>query len=487
MTTSESTTSGHSQPSGVSAETDPVFPPGFLWGAATAAYQIEGSASVDGRGPSIWDTFSHTPGKVLGGDTGDVAADHYRRYRDDVALMAGLGLKAYRFSISWSRVQPDGQGPANQAGLDFYRRLADELLEHGIRPWPTLYHWDLPQALEDAGGWLNRDTALRFADYAALMCQALGDRLDSWTTLNEPWCSAFLGYASGEHAPGLQDPAGSIRAAHHLLLGHGLAVRALRAAGAREVGVTVNLYPVDPASSSEADTDAARRIDGLQNRIFLDPLLLGRYPDDVLADLASVSDFGHVRDGDLTAISAPLDLLGVNYYSRHVVAAPDGQAAPGGHSPRGGGASPYPGSDGVRFLSREYPVTAMGWEIDAPGLAETLVRLHREYPVPSLYVTENGAAFHDPLPVGDEVADPERVSYIDAHLRACHQAIESGVPLRGYFVWSLMDNFEWAWGYSRRFGVVYVDYPTQRRVPKQSASWYAGVIRRNGLPGEPPG
>jgi len=489
VTTSESTTSDvpHRSGGSAAAEADVAFPSGFLWGAATAAYQIEGSTSADGRGSSIWDTFSHTPGKILGGDTGDTAADHFRRYRDDVALMARLGLKAYRFSISWCRVQPDGRGPANQAGLDFYRRLVDELLAHGIRPWPTLYHWDLPQALEDAGGWPTRDTALRFADYAALTCQALGDRMDSWTTLNEPWCSAFLGYASGEHAPGRRDPAASVRAAHHLMLGHGLAVRALRDAGAREVGVTVNLYPVDPASSSEADTDAARRIDGLQNRLFLDPLLLGRYPDDVLADLASVSDFGHIRDGDLPLIATPLDLLGVNYYSRHVVAAPDGRAAPGGHSPRGGGASPYPGSDGVRFLPRGYPVTAMGWEIDAPGLAEVLGRLHRDYPVPPLYVTENGAAFHDPAPSDGVVADPQRVAYVDAHLRACHEAIAAGVPLRGYFLWSLMDNFEWAWGYSRRFGMVYVDYATQRRVPKQSAHWYADVIRRNGLPASPPG
>ncbi|MGH3735732.1 MAG: GH1 family beta-glucosidase [Micromonosporaceae bacterium] len=458
-----------------------AFPPGFLWGAATAAYQIEGAATMDGRAPSIWDTFSRTPGKVLDGATGDIAVDHYQRYREDVALMAELGLTAYRFSVSWSRVQPDGRGAANQTGLDFYRRLVDQLLEYGIRPWPTLYHWDLPQALEDAGGWPSRETALRFADYAALMYDALGDRLDSWTTLNEPWCSAFLGYASGEHAPGRQEPAASVPAAHHQLLGHGLAAQALRSAGAREVGITVNLYPVDPASDTVADADAARRIDGLQNRLFLDPLLRGVYPPDVIADLVPVTDFGFVHDGDLGVISAPLDLLGVNYYSRHVVAAPDGEAVPAGHSPLGGGASPYPGSEGVRFVSRGYPVTAMGWEIDAPGLAETLVRLHREYPVPPMYVTENGAAFDDPAPVNGQVPDPARVAYLDAHLRACAEAIDAGVPLRGYFVWSLMDNFEWAWGYTRRFGVVHVDYATQRRTPKQSGRWYADVIRRNGL------
>jgi beta-glucosidase len=465
---------------------DLSFPPGFLWGASTAAYQVEGAAGEDGRAASIWDTFSHTPGRVAGGDTGDVAADHYHRYREDVRLMAELGLSAYRFSVSWPRVQPDGRGPLNPAGLDFYRRLVDELLAHGITPWLTLYHWDLPQSLEDAGGWPARDTAARFAEYARSVHAELGDRVRHWTTLNEPWCSAFLGYASGEHAPGRTEPAAAVRAAHHLLLGHGLAVQALRSADASaQIGITLNLYPVTPASSAPADQDAARRIDGLANRLFLEPVRLGRYPDDVLRDLAAMSDFAHVRDGDLAIIAAPLTMLGVNYYSRHVVAASG--AAPGADAGTGGGEayrrapSGWPGSERVRFVTRGVATTAMGWEIDAPGLTEVLQRVERDYPGLPLYVTENGAAFDDRPDIDGAVDDPDRVAYLDAHLRACHRAIAGGVPLRGYFVWSLLDNFEWAWGYGKRFGVVYVDYPTQRRVPKSSAYWYRDTARRNGL------
>jgi beta-glucosidase len=468
---------------GAPAPEDLRFPAGFVWGASTAAYQIEGAATEEGRTPSIWDTFSHTPGRVVGGDTGDVAVDHYHRYRDDVALMARLGLQSYRFSVSWPRVQPDGRGPANPAGLDFYRRLVDELLDHGVQPWITLYHWDLPQALEDAGGWPVRDTAARFAEYAGLVHEALGDRVTCWTTLNEPWCSAFLGYGSGEHAPGRQEPAAALRAAHHLLLGHGLAVQALRArGGSAEIGITLNLYAVSPAGTGAADADAARRIDGLANRFFLDPVLLGRYPADVVEDTRVITDFGHVRDGDLAVVSQRVDLLGINYYSRHVVAAPEPSAArqpyrPDAHRP----ASCWPGSEDVRFVLRGVPRTAMDWEIDAPGLVETLRRLHTEYPSLPLYITENGAAFDDVPAADGAVPDLDRVDYLAQHLGACHQAIAAGVPLRGYFVWSLLDNFEWAWGYSRRFGLIYVDYPTQRRVPKASGLWYAEVIRRNGL------
>ncbi|WFE27588.1 GH1 family beta-glucosidase [Solwaraspora sp. WMMD791] len=450
-----------------------LFPPGFLWGAATAAYQIEGAATVDGRTPSIWDTFSHTPGKVLGGDSGDVACDHYHRYRDDVGLMAELGLKSYRFSVSWPRVQPGGSGAANQAGMDFYRRLVDELLGQGIEPWLTLYHWDLPQPLEDAGGWPARDTAARFADYAELVHAALGDRVRYWTTLNEPWCSAFLGYGSGVHAPGVTDGAASVRAAHHLMLGHGLAVQAMRAARPdHEFGVTLNLYAVSPQSDSAADADAARRIDGLANRIFLDPVLRGEYPADVVADLQPLTDMAHVRDGDLDVISTPLNVLGINYYTRHVVAAPVPETAP---EP-----SCWPGSEQVRFVDRGLPVTDMGWEVDAPGLVEVLRRVHAEYPEVPIYITENGSAYVDEV-VNDKVDDPDRLAYFDAHLRACHEAISAGVPVRGYFAWSLMDNFEWAWGYSKRFGMIHVDYDTQLRIPKSSARWYADVIRRNGL------
>ncbi|GHJ55754.1 beta-glucosidase [Nonomuraea sp. TT08I-71] len=454
------------------------FPPGFLWGAATAAYQIEGAATEGGRTPSIWDTFSHTEGRTVAGHTGDVACDHYHRMPDDVRLMADLGLKSYRFSVSWPRVQPGGAGAVNSEGMDFYRRLVDELLGHGIEPWLTLYHWDLPQPLEDAGGWPARDTAGRFADYAQLVADALGDRVKYFTTFNEPWCSAFLGYGSGVHAPGRSDGADAVRAGHHLMLGHGLAVQALRAARPEaQLGITVNLYPVTPATDSPEDADAARRIDGLANRFFLDPVLRGAYPADLTADLRKVTDFGHVRDGDLAVISTPLDMVGVNYYSRHVVAAPvEGvEREAYWRSP-----SCWPGSEDVRFVTRGVPVTDMDWEIDAPGLVETLERVHRDYTDLPLYVTENGSAFVDAV-VDGRVDDPDRLAYFDAHLRAAHAAISAGVPLKGYFAWSLMDNFEWAWGYTKRFGMVYVDYDSQVRIPKSSARWYADVIRRNGL------
>jgi beta-glucosidase len=457
------------------------LPADFLLGVATAAYQIEGAAAEDGRGPSIWDTFAHTPGKVRGGDTGDVACDHYHRYREDVRLMADLGVRAYRFSVSWPRVQPGGRGPGNQAGLDFYRRLVDELLDHGILPWLTLYHWDLPQPLEDAGGWPARDTAGRFAEYAQLVHAALGDRVRHWTTLNEPWCSAFLGYGSGNHAPGRQDPAGAVRAAHHLMLGHGLAVQALRAADPDvEAGVTLNLYAVSPQSDSPGDADAARRIDGLANRFFLDPVLLGRYPADVVNDLREVTDFGHVRDGDLAVVATPLSMLGINYYSRYVVAEAEQEAtaAPAQTSQYWRKPTDWPGSEQVRFVRRGLPVTAMDWEIDAPGLVEVLCRVATEYPRLPLYVTENGAAFADQPGPDGAVDDPDRVAYLSEHVAACRRAIQMGVPLQGYFAWSLLDNFEWAWGYSRRFGLVYVDYATQQRIPKSSAYWFRDANRR---------
>jgi beta-glucosidase len=460
------------------APADLVFPTNFLWGAATAAYQVEGAVAEDGRTASIWDTYSRTPGRVRDGDTGDIACDHYHRYRDDVALMARLGLDSYRFSVSWSRIQPGGRGPLNPAGVDFYRRLLDELAEHNILPWLTLYHWDLPQELEDAGGWPERDTAYRFAEYAGLVHEALGDRVRHWTTLNEPWCSAFLGYGSGEHAPGRCEPAASVRAAHHLMLGHGLAVQAIRAGSSpATVGVTLNLYAVSPATDSEADLDAARRVDGMANRIFLDPVLRGRYPLDVVEDLREVSDFGHVREGDLATVSSTLDMLGINYYTRYVVCGPDPDAEPGWRA----NPSAWPGSGDVRFTNRGLPVTAMNWEIDAPGLVEVLRRVNRDYTDLPIYVTENGAAFDDVPDAEGNVDDPGRVDYFAQHLRACHEAITEGVPLRGYFAWSLMDNFEWGFGYSKRFGMVYVDYPTQRRTPKTSAGWYAQVSRRNGL------
>jgi beta-glucosidase len=458
-------------------DTGVTFPTSFRWGAATAAYQIEGAVAEDGRTPSIWDTFSHTAGKVVGGDNGDAACDHYHRMPSDVGLMARLGLRSYRFSVSWSRLQAGGRGRLNPAGLDFYRRLLDELGARGIEPWLTLYHWDLPQELEDAGGWPNRDTAYRFADFADLVHGALGDQVTHWTTMNEPWCSAFLGYGDGHHAPGRTDRHDALAAAHHLMLGHGLAIEAMRAQQRPgvQLGVTLNLYAVSPATGSAPDAEAARRIDGLMNRWFLDPILRGGYPEDVRADLRTVDDFGFIADGDARVIAAPIDFLGVNYYTRHVVAAPAGGewSLP---TP-----SSWPGSEAVRFLDRGFPVTEMNWEIDPDGLTEVLTRVHRDYTDLPLYVTENGAACDDRIEADGTVRDPDRISYVDAHLRACHRAVQAGVPLRGYFAWSLMDNFEWAWGYGKRFGMIYVDYPTQRRITKASASWYADVIARNGL------
>ncbi|WP_433501556.1 GH1 family beta-glucosidase [Sphaerimonospora sp. CA-214678] len=460
-----------------------MFPTGFVWGAATSAYQIEGSISADGRGTSIWDTFCRQDGRIVGGDHAEVAIDHYNRYAEDVRLMADLGLTAYRFSVSWPRIQPLGSGAHNTKGLDFYKRLVDELLSYGIDPWLTLYHWDLPQALEDAGGWPARDTSKRFADFAALVHAELGDRVRNWSTVNEPWCAAFLGYASGEHAPGRREPAAAIRAAHHLNLAHGLAARAMRAQNAdSQIGGCVNLYAISPATGSEGDADAARRIDGLQNRFFLDALLKGEYPEDVLKDLGAVTDLGFIEDGDLATIAAPLDMLLINYYSRFTVSGAPGGAQSASAAPTDSG-SPWVGSEHVGFVNGGRPVTGMGWEIDGSGLREVLDRLVADYPRLPLYISENGAAFDDVVAEDGTVHDPERAAYIDTHLRVCHDAIEAGIPLRGYFAWSLMDNFEWAWGYGKRFGLVYVDYETQIRTMKSSALWYADAIRHGGLLG----
>ncbi len=451
------------------------FPDGFAWGTATASYQIEGAVTEDGRAPSIWDTFSHTPGKVDNGDTGDVADDHYHRYREDVELMAGLGVGWYRFSLAWPRLLPEGRGALNEAGLDFYSRLIDALQEKGIRPWVTLYHWDLPQVLQDRGGWPERDTAERFAEYAARVHGRLHDRVKHWTTFNEPWVSAFIGHATGRHAPGLQDPEAALRAAHHLMLGHGLAIEAMRAQGGSDeaFGVTFNLSPTDPASDDPADVDAARRADGLTNRIFLDPMLRGRYPDDVLEDVRHVTDGAHLRAGDEQRIGVPLDFFGVNYYFRTVVRA-------------GGGSrdalSQWVGNGDIEPVSRGLPRTEMGWEIDADGLYALLTRLSRDYPGVPIYVTENGAAFPDEKGPDGAVHDPDRIAYLDGHFRAAHRAIADGADVRGYFVWSLMDNFEWSFGFSKRFGLIHVDYETLERTPKDSARWYAQVTRANGLP-----
>ncbi|AEW92440.1 MULTISPECIES: GH1 family beta-glucosidase [Streptomycetaceae] len=461
------------------------FPTGFLWGTATSAYQIEGAVREDGRTPSIWDTFSHRPATVTGGDTGDEAVDHYHHRAEDVALMAGLGVGAYRFSVSWPRVQPTGRGPAVQRGLDFYRALVDDLLAHGIQPALTLYHWDLPQELEDAGGWPHRDTAYRFAEYAALVGAALGDRVPLWSTLNEPWCSAFLGYGSGVHAPGRTEPAAALAAAHHLNLAHGLAVSALRAVLPGHAGVSVCLNPhlVRAASNDPADLDAARRIDALGTRVFTGPMLHGRYPADLVEDTASVTDWSFVRDGDERAVHQPLDALGVNYYTPTLVAAaPDGRPAQRADGHGSTTHSPWPGADRVDFRRPDGERTAMGWAIDASGLYDLLMRLSADHPGLPLLITENGAAFDDQPDASGMVHDPDRIRYIHDHLAAAHRAISDGAPVRGYFVWSLLDNFEWSHGYGKRFGLVRVDRATQVRTPKSSARWYAEVARTGELP-----
>jgi beta-glucosidase len=437
------------------------FPAGFAWGTATASYQIEGAVDEGGRSKSIWDTFSHTPGKVDNGDTGDVADDHYHRYAEDIGHMADLGVGWYRFSLAWPRLQPDGRGGLNDQGLDFYARLIEGLLEKDITPWVTLYHWDLPQVLEDEGGWPNRDTALRFQEYASAVFFRLQDRVKHWTTLNEPWCSSILGYSMGAHAPGRTDPGDSIKALHHLLLGHGLAVEAMRDQNPElDYGITLNLSPTDAASEAPEDVDAARRADGIANRLFLDPLLKGSYPD----DLALPSD--HVKDGDLEHISTDLDFLGVNYYFRTVVRSAEPKDGP----------TIWPFNTDIDPVERGLPKTAMGWEIDADGLFDLLTRVARDYPGVPLYVTENGAAFDS------GIHDTDRIDYLSGHFAAAERAIADGVDLRGYFVWSLLDNFEWAYGYSKRFGLIHVDYETLERTPKDSAAFYAAVTRANGLP-----
>lgn len=460
------------------------FPDGFLWGSATASYQIEGAAKEGGRGPSIWDTFSHTPGKTLNGDTGDVADDHYHRWQEDLGHIAGLGLGAYRFSTAWPRIQPGGSGPANREGLDFYSRLVDGLLERGVKPVLTLYHWDLPQDLEDAGGWANRETAYRFGDYAEIVARELGDRVDTWTTLNEPWCSAYLGYASGAHAPGRADGAAALAAVHHLNLAHGLAVQAVRSVlPSARASITLNLHvirPVDP--SSEADLDAVRRVDALANRAFTGPLLSGAYPADLFEDTAHVTDWSFVQAGDEAIAHQPLDVLGVNYYSTALARRWDGaspRSEDDGHDDALG--TPWVGADDVEFIRPEGPYTAMGWNIDPSGMTELLLRLRDEHPDQPLMITENGAAFDDTVSPDGAVHDALRIDYISRHLEAVGVAIDQGADVRGYFAWSLLDNFEWSYGYDRRFGLIRVDYDTQVRTWKDSAHWYQGVVARNGL------
>jgi beta-glucosidase len=438
-----------------------VFPSHFVWGVATAAYQIEGAVHEDGRGTSIWDTFSHTPGKVLNGDTGDVACDHYHRWREDLGLLRELGVGAYRFSVSWPRIVPTGSGAPNSAGLDWYERLVDALLESGIQPWLTLYHWDLPQPLEDAGGWPERSTADAFAYYAQVISARLGDRVKSWITLNEPWCSAFLGYQLGIHAPGRRDPRLGLAASHTLLLAHGRAVEVLRSnVPNATIGITLNPTHVEAASSEEADVAAARRMDGYLNRWFFDPLYGRGYPADMLAQFEQ--HFEAPAQSDLQTIATPTDILGVNYYRPTIVRA-----------------DPTDTFLGARSVQRpDEPVTQMDWVVRPSGLRDLLVRIHRDYPVSSLAVTENGAAYKDEAPVDGTLHDPERTRYIAQHVGACGDAIAEGVPLHAYFVWSLLDNFEWAQGFLNRFGVVHVDYASQQRTIKDSGHWYHRLIQK---------
>ena len=439
----------------------PTFPADFVWGAATSAYQVEGAVHADHRGESIWDRFCRTPRAVRDRSSGEVACDFYARYREDIALMSRLGLDAFRFSVAWPRVLPQGRGAVNTRGLDFYDRLVDRLLEVGIVPFVNLYHWDLPQALEDAGGWTRRETAEAFAAYAEIVGERLGDRVVNWITHNEPFCASWLGYGLGVHAPGHASRREALAAAHHLLVSHGWAVEALRRSAPRaEVGIVVDSWPAYAWSQTPEDRAAARYVDGMTNRWFFDALFRGAYPADMLERFAA--DLPTIADHDLVTIAAPVDFVGVNNYSRRFVRA-DAVGAP------------------VDMRPPSAELTAMGWEIYPSGLAEVLTRLHREYGVHSLYVTENGAAFPDVQTHDGAIHDVDRIAYLRDYIAAVHEAIADGVPVHGYFVWSLLDNFEWAEGYSRRFGLVYVDYPTLARIPKDSFFWYRDWIARQRL------
>ncbi|MGH2490339.1 MAG: GH1 family beta-glucosidase [Candidatus Limnocylindria bacterium] len=430
------------------------FPPGFLFGTATAAYQIEGGHDADGKGPSIWDTFCGRPGAISTGETGDIACDHYHRWREDVALMRALGLGAYRFSISWPRVLPRGTGRPNEPGLEFYDRLVDELLAGGIRPFVTLYHWDLPQALQDKGGWAEREIVDRFGAYADLVARRLGDRVKDWMTLNEPEVVAYAGHYVGVHAPGLRDFATGVLASHHLLLAHRAAAAAIRSAHpTARVGIALNLSHCEPATDSPEDADAARRADGYLNRWFLDPLFGRGYPKDMVALYAPHVD----RAGELDRYDGRLDFLGVNYYTRRIARADDGPLR-----------STRAEREGVER-------TAIGWEVHPASFRKVLVRVHRDYAPREMFVTENGAAYDD-IVDDDRVDDPLRVSFLSRHFAAASDAVGDGVPLKGYFIWTLMDNFEWSHGTSKRFGIVHTDYRTQRRRIKSSGYWYRDLI-----------
>jgi beta-glucosidase len=453
-----------------------TFPSDFLWGAATSAYQIEGATHEDGRGPSIWDHFAATPGRTRDGDTGDVAVDHYHRMEQDVALMADMGLSAYRFSIAWPRVVPEGSGAVNPAGLDFYDRLVDRLLEKGITPVATLYHWDLPLALFEQGGWRSRETVHAFANYAAVLARRLGDRVRWWVTQNEPWCSAYLGYYTGRHAPGIQNDAqGAVDVAHHLLLGHGLALQAIRSTTAAEtrIGPALNLFPIFAGDARTETLRAAERAHRFHNRWFLDPLFRGEYTPGLFEDLGASPP--PVQDGDMEIISAPIDFLGVNYYNRWIVRAKAAERAQPTAETQEMGPLGLESLDYVTDLPKA-TFTAMGWEVYPHGLDLMLEDLTRTYHPRQLLITENGAAFNDTWNGNGRVSDPQRIVFLREHLQEVAGAMRHGAPVAGYFVWSLFDNFEWAEGYSKRFGMVYVDYATQQRIVKDSGRWYAGFI-----------
>ncbi len=432
------------------------FPSDFIWGCSTASYQVEGATQADGRGTSIWDTFCRKPGAVYGGMNGDLACDSYHRYKEDIELLKGLGVDSYRWSIAWPRIQPQGTGKPLQSGLDYYKRLADAAAEAGIQSAVTLYHWDLPQALEDAGGWPNRETALRFADYAQIMFRELGDRVGRWFTLNEPWCSAMLGYELGIHAPGVKDRPAAYRAVHHLLLGHGLAVKAYRAGGLRApIGIVLNTQTPRPATRSQADIEAADRASDKGTALWLDPIYGKGYPQRHLAAMAVTMP---ILAGDMETIAAPLDFLAVNYYSESAMMADPSQP------------------EGFREAPTSQDKTEMGWDIVPEGLHRMLAKICERWPVKELFIAENGAAFVDHVEPGNRIRDRERIDYLRSHLAACRRAIAEGIPLKGYFAWSLMDNFEWSFGYTKRFGLVHVDPETGRRLPKDSYYFYRDLV-----------
>lgn len=444
------------------SDLSPKFPEDFTWGAATAAFQLEGAWDEDGKGESIWDRFCHTPGNISNGDTGDIACDHYHRWRDDLQIISQMGLQAYRFSISWPRLLPNGRGALNQPGLDFYSRLVDELLTLGVEPYVTLYHWDLPQALHDQGGWPDRGIVDAFVEYADLATRKLGDRVNHWITFNEPYVAAVLGYLLGIHAPGHKDVDEMLSAAHHMLLAHARAIPVIKTnLPASQSGIVLNLSGQVPASNSFADRAAAWRQDGILNRWYLNPLAGRGYPQDIVQHYGRLMDFIHA--GDLEEIAVPTDFLGINYYTRGVVRSKDIPEA----------------ENAVRTVFLNPDPTEMGWEVYPQGLYEILGRVHFDYGFPQLYVTENGAAYLDTVDQVGQVDDPFRIAYFKGHLKSVSRAIAAGVPVKGYFAWSLMDNFEWSFGYSKRFGLVYVDFETQARVLKNSAHWYSRVIQSN--------